>query len=376
MRAALAILATLLLAGCVEPGWQFPNESNGTPLAGLLGNPSELITEPPAPPQPPAVTAPPASPLEQYDGGVFTMLKPAGWAVQKAGDCATFSVVASDPASPAARVFYFGELGPMYSNEGQRGVDESYMAMGGYPIQWSDAPVLSPITPQKFLDVYPALTRMQLAKQAGIDWPEIGGAQVVSSQPGQALVPGASAETMRALFTAGDSLGEGLFYVSVMELLPSMGGPSSGISYAFGFSGIAAPKGKFLAMEAALAQSLASITLNDAYVSQCLQQQQQQAQASRRLSETLSETSDIITGSWDARQKSDDIISEKRSDAMLGRERVYNPDTGDVYYVDNGFYESYDTSREKFDMDNLQPLPTNDYAMWTAATSNGAEYIH
>jgi hypothetical protein len=373
MRTAFLLAAlALLLAGCVEPDWDYtlPNESNGTPLAGLLDNASKLVAEPPAPP---VLTAPA---LEQYDGGVFTMRKPAGWAVQKAGDCATFSVVASDPANPAARVFYFGELGPMYSNEGQRGVDESYMAMGGYPIQWSDAPVLSPITPQKFLSVYPELTRMQLAKQAGIDWPEIGNAQVISSQSGQALVPGASAETMRALFTAGNSLGEGLFYVSVMELIPSMGSPSSGIAYAFGFSGITASQEKFLAMEPALAQSLASITLNDAYVSQCLQQQQQQAQASRRLSETLSETSDIITDSWEARQKSDDIISEKRSDAMLGRERVYDPDTGDVYYVDNGFYESYDTSREKFQMDRLQPLPADDYALWNAPAFDGSQHIH
>jgi hypothetical protein len=72
-----------------------------------------------------------------------------------------------------------------------------------------------------------------------------------------------------------------------------------------------------------------------------------------------------------SRNRSDDIISEKRSDAMLGNERVYNPDTGTVYEVPLGFYETYNLHRELYNMDNLQALPDADWNLWTAPTESG-----
>jgi hypothetical protein len=69
---------------------------------------------------------------------------------------------------------------------------------------------------------------------------------------------------------------------------------------------------------------------------------------------------------WDNRNRSDDIISEKRSDAILGTERVYNPETGTVYEVPLGFYDNYSINRERYNMDNLQLLPDNDWNLWTA----------
>ncbi len=60
-----------------------------------------------------------------------------------------------------------------------------------------------------------------------------------------------------------------------------------------------------------------------------------------------SEMSDMIMDSWEKRNNSYDIISQKRSDATLGYERVYNTETGDVYRAYNGFTDNYDGSEYK-----------------------------
>jgi hypothetical protein len=78
--------------------------------------------------------------------------------------------------------------------------------------------------------------------------------------------------------------------------------------------------------------------------------------------------------SWEERNKVDDIISEKRSDVMLGNDRVYNPDTGEVFEVDNGWYDDYNMNRQNFQMSNLERLPDTDWNLWTAPT-HGASGI-
>ncbi len=52
-------------------------------------------------------------------------------------------------------------------------------------------------------------------------------------------------------------------------------------------------------------------------------------------------TSDMIMDSWNKRNQSEDIMSQKRSDATLGQERVVDNYTGDIYKADNGFYDQY-----------------------------------
>ena len=74
--------------------------------------------------------------------------------------------------------------------------------------------------------------------------------------------------------------------------------------------------------------------------------------------------------SWENRNRSDDILSEKRSDVILGYERVYNEDTDEVYRVENGFYDEYNINRQVFEMGNLQKLPESNWELWTSSTSD------
>ena len=78
-----------------------------------------------------------------------------------------------------------------------------------------------------------------------------------------------------------------------------------------------------------------------------MSQSNQSAATSQSLSQTASEMSDTIMSSWENRNKSQDIISQKQSDATLGYERIVDTETGSIYKIDNGFTDWYTGPRYK-----------------------------
>jgi hypothetical protein len=60
--------------------------------------------------------------------------------------------------------------------------------------------------------------------------------------------------------------------------------------------------------------------------------------------------------SWQERQNSNDAFIDKFSDAILDRDKVYNPDKDEVYEVDANFYQYYDLHREQFEYQNMREL--------------------
>ncbi len=308
--------------------------------------------------------------LENFDGGFFSIRKPTKWEVIQAGSCSTFSFLVRDKDAPERQIFYFGEVGPLYLAEEQKTVDKQYMDMGGYPIIWYEMPVIDPLTPDNFLERFHLIARTNTAKNFMNQMPELENIEIISSNKTQSVIQ-VDTKIVRALFTRDGKLAEGQFYVTVAPLLPVSGSPGSGIGYAFSFIGITAKKDEFKAMQGELTESIGSFSLSQSYVNNCLAQQAQSTQRILKAGRTLSETSDIIISSWENRNRVDDIISEKRSDVILGMDRVYDPDTKEVYEVPNGFYDDYNINRQKFEMDNLQKLPDNDWNLWTSATLDG-----
>ena len=71
--------------------------------------------------------------------------------------------------------------------------------------------------------------------------------------------------------------------------------------------------------------------------------------------------SDMIMDSWEKRNNSYDIISQKQSDATLGYERVYDTETGNVYRAYNGFTDDYSGSRYQSISDDMYTKPIEGY---------------
>jgi hypothetical protein len=313
--------------------------------------------------------------LESFDGGFFSIDKPLGWKVITAGACASFAFLIRDPSQPLKQVFYFGEVGPVYLSEQQRQIDYQYMSMGGYPSNWIDMPVVYPLTPGNFLKQFHLIAKSKLAQGFMPQFPCLENFKVISSVAQASPMSGATTELVRALFTQGGDLGEGLFLVTVAPMLPFTGGPGGGIGFGFCILGITAPQNEFPTLEATLSKSIASFSFNQSYVQNCMAQQNQTYQGILKAGKTLSEASDIIVQGWENRNKTDDILSEKYSDATLGRERLYDPNTGEVYEFENGFYDKYQLDQNKYEMNNLQPLPNDNHELWTKPTLDGHKHL-
>ena len=71
--------------------------------------------------------------------------------------------------------------------------------------------------------------------------------------------------------------------------------------------------------------------------------------------------SDMIMDSWEKRNNSYDIISQKQSDATLGYERVYDTDTGEVYRAYNGFTDDYSGNKYKPITDDMYTSTISGY---------------
>ncbi|HOO21896.1 MAG TPA: hypothetical protein PL011_10980, partial [Kiritimatiellia bacterium] len=67
----------------------------------------------------------------------------------------------------------------------------------------------------------------------------------------------------------------------------------------------------------------------------------------------------------------DDILAQKRSDAILGKERLYDPGSGEVYEFENGFSDQYRLNPGGYRNPDLQPLPGDDHGLWTAPARDG-----
>ena len=65
----------------------------------------------------------------------------------------------------------------------------------------------------------------------------------------------------------------------------------------------------------------------------------------------------MIMSSWENRNTSQDIMSQKQSDATMGYERIQDTETGDIYKIDNGFMDHYDGSRYRSITDDQYTEP-------------------
>jgi len=313
--------------------------------------------------------------LESFDGGSFSIDKPQGWRVITAGACADFAFLIRDPSEPLRQIFFFGEVGPVYLSEQQKQIDYQYMNMGGYPVTWIEMPVVNPLTPDNFLAQFHLIARTQIAQSFMPQCPRLENLQIISKAKQPSPISGGSTQLVRALFTQGGKLGEGLFLVTVAPVLPFTGGPGGGLGYGFSITGITAPKREFRDIENLLVKSVGSYTISQSYVNNCLAQQASTYAGILKAGKTLSETSDIIMQGWENRNKVHDILAEKTSDAILGKERLYDANTGEVYEFENGFYDKYQLDQNRYEMNKLQPLPGDNHDLWMKAPLDGYKHL-
>ena len=362
--AAVAVAMSVALAGCGLPG-----AGPGGPVSSSGGSSGD---------EPPVASAPRAElslELEPYDGGYFTLLKPAGWEIVTGGAYGGFGYMMWDPQNPSRRVFYIGEIVPFYSSAEQKAIDQQYMATSGFPIEWHDMPVVSPLTPLELFRAFNGIVASQAAQAYMPGLPPLDGFEAVSVTPATSALPIGETSLIHATFIDGTVPCQGQFMATVAEFMPFMNGPGGGTGIAGMVVGVMAPVPEFPELHDDLLAALGSFQFSEAYVQEGLAQGRENFAGIMRAGQTLRETSEMVARSYQASEPSSDIALQQWSDAMLGNERVYDPDTNEVYEVPNGFYDTYDLDRGRYDMNNLQQLPAGDVGLWTSAPLSG-DRIH
>ena len=158
-------------------------------------------------------------------------------------------------------------------------------------------------------------------------------------------------ETMQGLFTAS-IFDSGSYYMYGLDLAP-LNSYHNIIMYT--------PDAEFINWQSIFDYSLSTIEFTDDFMKGFNKEQASTVATVQANAKVYDEISNIIMDSWEKRNNSYDIISQKQSDATLGYERVYDTETGEVYKAYNGFTDDYSGQRYKAVTDDMYTSTISGY---------------
>ena len=316
---------------------------------------------------------------EVYENGDFTMTIPKGWQVTSGGANMLHSIRVQDPDEPMNQMFALLKADCLlHSQAGKDAWQYNYEIGNAQAALFAAAPVLSNPSTEGFYQIfseYADFAEQMESSYAGYTFPRFDSFTVkerfASADSMQAYALGD--ELLRADFTDSGKEGEGMFAAAVVDFgsaAIASGGMSGyllqtadgGYYSAYNVMAVTAAKDTFIEWESVLTECLKTLEYSDAFVNAVTQAGQEQVAQSRQISQNFQETLDGIMSSWENRSKSQDIISQKQSDATLGYERVYDTETNEIYRAENGFSDLYDGKRyEAVTDDNLYTQPISGY---------------
>ena len=310
--------------------------------------------------------------LEDYSTDVFSMKKPKGWTVEGAGIGVFYAIRAYDPQNTNNQVFLMVKMQPLLKSDSAKSAWQNYYNLSGGNAQYkvfANAVVLNNPTTEGFYkkfgeissyvnSIEPTLSSFKFPtfnsfiKQEEFD--------STASMKNVAL----DSKVLRATFKGDNGKdGEGLFLASVVDF--GSGQYQAGVDTSFymvyDIMSVTSEKDKFIDYKDILLQTVNSIEFSDSYVKTTIDNSNAQTQKALELSASIQRAFDSYMSAWENRSKSYDIMSQKQSDAMLGYERVYDTENGDIYKAYNGFTDDYDGERYKSISDNMYTEPTYGY---------------
>ena len=236
-------------------------------------------------------------------------------------------------------------------------------------------PVVSPLTTAAFFTRFEQIAKSRIGKAYMSKLPRFSGFHVLAQQAVPSPLTIGTTSLVTGYFVQGGVPCEGQFLATVAPYMAFVNGPGGGTGIAGHVVAITAPVSEFAGLEDDLAACVDSFRMSDDYVRAGIAQSRENFRGVMKAGQTLREASAIVTDGWNARNKTLDIVAQKRSDATLGYERLYDPSTGDVYRVENGFVDRYEADRNAYDMNDLRALPSEDYPLWAATPLDGSD-IH
>lgn len=279
----------------------------------------------------PASTMGALEPTSQQ-GGVNVRI-PRGWSVTVFPACT--GLVALDPDKPERSVIFLNGL--------HQGTE----------------PLPAGVTPETYLTQY-----------LSEDFQTVSDVRIVRYETadvsGLSMGGRISVKAMRASFSNQGVLATGSFTVGTYDV----GGVSTAVAYLYG---VTSSSDEFDADGPKLLDVFNSIDYAQSTLGACKESLDDAWDGARKVSDSLSEgfeqslrdsSAKRASSGGLTRQERNDEILEKLSDTLLDRDRVYNPDTDEVYEVSPTFYEYYDRHREKFDYSQMRSLRPGEWLQY------------
>ena len=298
---------------------------------------------------------------EKYDNGYVSMQIPKGWKVETNQSVLIYAIHAYDPNDSNRQIF------AMLKSEGY---NKSQDSKNWYTSYYSDSgfgrmPVISPQTTEGFYKAFPGVHELKASEaDSSLNFvPKYTDFTVIENL-GQTMLGGdllrasyqLNGKKIQGLFTA-KVVGFGTYYVkknpyNFYDTTQIDASPLSVYDIFF----FTAPDDEFNSWQAILDKCIGTIEYSQSFMKAHASALQGQQQLSQALSKNAQEISDGIMDSWNKRQTSYDITSQKQSDATLGYERIKDTETGEIYRATNGFMDGYSGTR-------YQAVSDSDYTL-------------
>ena len=298
--------------------------------------------------------------LEEYKTDLFSINKPKGWKVETLGDYIHYTIRIYDPKNPTYQFFFNMKTEGYNKSEDAKRWQQTY-----YPNNiFAKTSVIATKDTEGFYKIFNDLGTLN--NTSTFTFPTLSDF-TVSENLGKGSLGG---DMLRATFKDSNGKeGEGIFTAYVYDAGPYyvyeniISGKQIDIQYLNVYDAIfiTTPKGEFVDWQDILNSVTSSLMFTDTFINGFNNQQDAVMKNFQQIRAIGNQISDGIMDSWNKRNKSFDIMSQKQSDATLGYERVYDTETGDIYKAYNGFTDEYNGNRYKPITDDMYAKKTSGY---------------
>ena len=316
---------------------------------------------------------------EQYETADFSITIPKGWTVTTGGTNIYHSIRITDPDEPLNQMFVLLKADILlHSQAGKDAWQQNYEMGNAQAAILAKAPVLENPSTEGFYKIFSQYTSFVSdveASYAGYVFPQFNDFVVTDRFDSTSSLKSVSLgdELLRATFTDNGREGEGMFAASVVDFGSfdvangnvsdyQLQTADGGYYMAYNIVAVTAAKDTFIEWESVLTECMKTLQYSDSFINATNQASNEKVALAMQISQNFNQTMDAMMASWESRNRSQDIMSQKQSDAILGYERVYDTETGEIYKADNGFTDVYDGERyQPVTDDNMYAQPISGY---------------
>ncbi len=294
--------------------------------------------------------------------GWFTVDIPQGWRVRTGLkpdgkiDIISYAITVFDPKHPERELYFcLNNAYGLKSKDARDWYARSYGASSPFAVM----PVLKELSTAGFFDAMgPLFGFRQYTVLERVGKTPLGGELVVAE-----CTSATTGKRLQGLYHAAV---QGMTYMVQRNPFNFRAGQVDvGVVTEFTIISETAAKEDYLDWQPVLDHCLSTIAFTPAFHQQRQAAWAQVMGTSRYIMQTGDQIRNMITSSYERRNATYDVLSQKRSDATLGYERVRDKETGEYYRAENGFSDQYKGSRYEVVTDNAGYLaPVSGYINW------------